>query len=78
MPKIDICGQRKKLTRNQCVVLNFIKQYIHDNQYPPSMLDMNKHFGWASPNAAVGHLNALERRGHIKRTRNVARGIKVL
>ena len=53
------------LTRVQAGVLLFIARHILTWQRPPTMRAIAVEFGWASENAALGHVHALERRGWI-------------
>ena len=67
----------KKITEKQSNVLQFIILYIRDKGYPPSIREIGDRFG-VNPRAVSGHITALERKGYIKTTPNVARGIKVI
>lgn len=68
----------EKLTDKQKSILDFIKSFIEDNGYAPVSKEINSHFGYSSINASTQHLNAIEKKGYIKRTPNVARSIVVL
>lgn len=78
MPKIDITGKRQKLTRQQMVVLNFIKDFKHEHEMPPTRQEMCDYFGWSSTNSAKDHLMALESKRHIELLKGTSRGIRVL
>lgn len=67
----------KKLTEMQGEVFGYITRFIKANGYPPTRAEIARYFDiW--PNAAQGHVDALERAGCIKRSHGVSRGIKVL
>ena len=68
----------KKLTDKQSAILTYIKDYIVSNGYSPIAKDIQSQFGYASQNAALEHLNAIEKKGYIKRTPKIARSIVVL
>jgi LexA DNA binding domain len=68
----------EKLTPVQAQVLRYVKKTIREQQAPPSRTEIASQFGWASANAAQDVLKALARKGHIKLTPGVARGIFVL
>jgi repressor LexA len=68
----------KKLTLRQSQVLKFIQQTILDTGYPPTRSEIAKELGFSSANAAEDHLRALARKGVIKITRGVSRGIQLL
>ena len=69
---------KKPLTERQLEVLVFIKEYIKENGFPPSIIDIKEHFGFKAKNAVTDFLKALEKKGYISRAFNVSRGIKVL
>ena len=65
------------LTDRQQSVLNFIRQFQINNGFTPSQREIAEHFGYASDTAAVGHLNALEKKGWIKRDPTKARSLVI-
>lgn len=66
------------LTAAQAQVLSFIERYRAINQMPPTRVDIARHFGWASANAAQEHLEALVRKGFVRLMPGKSRGIFVL
>ena len=68
----------KKLTDKQLAILTYIKGFITNNGYSPIPKEIQSQFGYASQNAAIEHLNAIEKKGYIKRTPKIARSIVVL
>ncbi len=66
------------LTERQEQVLDFIRSCIKEKHLPPTVREMCDHFGFAGPNATVGHLKALVRKGYIQREFNRARGITLI
>ena len=68
----------KPLTDRQQQVLNYILEHISGNGYPPTLREIAGHFHLSGPRAAVKHLNALQRKGHIRRNTGTSRGIEVL
>jgi len=64
-------------TRRQAQILDFIKDAIEDNGYPPTLAEIAGHFGFRSHNAAVDHLKALARKGAIELTEGASRGIRL-
>lgn len=71
------CGM-EKLTDVQAKVLRYVKKSQAEKQSPPSRTEIARHFGWASANAAQDVLKALERKGYVRLSAGVARGIYVL
>ena len=63
------------LAPRQRAVLEFIQQYLREKGYPPTLREIGKHLGIVSNNGVAEHLDALERKGWIRRTRTIARGI---
>jgi repressor LexA len=68
----------KKLTAKQREILDFIKGYIKDNNFPPTLEEIKENFSFSGPSAVITHLTALEKKGFIQRSRNISRGINVL
>lgn len=63
------------LTGRQRDVLDFIRSEQGQRGLMPSNREIMRHFGFASPNAVTNHLRALERKGVLQRSGNIARGI---
>lgn len=66
-----------KLTLRQQEVLNLLIDYQRKHGFPPTTYELTGMLGCRSPNAAATHLKALERKGAIKITRGVSRGISI-
>ncbi len=67
-----------KPTKRQQSVFDFLKNFLGENGYPPSLREICVHFGIRSPKNAKKHLEALERKGLIKRSANISRAIEIL
>lgn len=67
-----------RLTERQREILGFIKGAILSEGYPPSLREICARFSIKGPNNARKHLDALERKGFIRRRRGRARGIEVI
>lgn len=65
------------LTDKQQAIFDFILGYVKENGFPPTMRALAERFGFASPNAALSHLKALELKGKITMVKGISRGIKV-
>lgn len=65
------------LTSRQGEILGFLKDFIVENGYPPSLRDICARFNIKGPQNAGKHLAALEKKGFIKRSSNISRGIEV-
>ena len=67
----------KSLTDRQKQILEFVVSSITDRGYPPSVRDICRHFDIQSPQGAQRHLDALEKKGYIKRDARLARSLSV-
>ncbi len=67
----------KGLTEKQSRILNFILEHVHAHGYPPSIREIGNAFGFSSLRGVTVHLDALERKGYIKRA-STSRSITVL
>lgn len=65
------------MNKQESRILDYLKQYIGENGFPPSIREICKAFGFASPRAGQKYLEQLEAGGHIER-QNKSRGIKIL
>ena len=65
------------LTDRQKAVLDFLKSFLGENGYPPTVRDIGAHFNiqWA---AAKNHLKALETKGYIRINQFKSRGIEII
>ena len=68
----------EKLTNKQNLVLDFLKQSIAANGYPPTVREIGKAIGLSSPATVQVHLNTLEDKGYIKRKGSKNRAIELL
>lgn len=64
-----------ELTERQREILDFIKEFIGRRGYPPALRDICARFGIKGPQNARKHLDALERKGFIRRSSNTSRSI---
>ncbi|HIE04845.1 MAG TPA: transcriptional repressor LexA [Candidatus Latescibacteria bacterium] len=66
------------LTDRQRQVYDFIADSISCNGFPPTIREIREAFGFSSTNAVFAVLEALERKGYIRRHPSMARGIELL
>ncbi len=69
---------KRQLTLRQKSILQFLKNYLKINGYPPSLRDICAEFGIKGAKNARKHLEALERKGFISRHPNRSRAIDIL
>lgn len=55
------------LTDRQSEILSWIRRYVSENGYPPTIREIGKQFGIGSPNGVMCHLRAFEKKGLIVR-----------
>ncbi|SRR5258708_5607350 len=66
------------LTERQKEILDFIKAYIAKNGISPTLTEINKKFKLGSSSAAHQHVEALQRKGFLKKLPYQARAISVV
>jgi repressor LexA len=66
-----------ELTSRQREIFDFIKKFIKERSYPPSVREIGEHFH-IYPRAVFDHLKALERKGYLRRRGSMSRGLEVL
>jgi repressor LexA len=71
-------AERKALSPKQQAILRFIRDFVRDKDYPPSIRDIQDACGISSTSVVDYNLKALERSGYIRRDREVSRAIEVL
>ncbi len=69
--------KKNELTDAQNNVLKFIKRYMEHNNLPPTYEEIADNFGFKSKNSVETHLQALEKKGVIKRIEKKSRGIRL-
>lgn len=67
----------KCLTVRQKEILDYIQNHFFDNNYWPSIRDIQSHFGFRSTNAVMGHLKALESKDYIAHVPGQARAFRL-
>ena len=68
----------KELSGKQADILEFLRSFIEEKDYPPSIRDIQEGCGISSTSVVDYNLRKLEEKGHIRRDREVSRGIEVL
>jgi len=66
------------LTAKQRKVFNFLKDFIGEKGYPPTLREIAAHFGLMGPKAPQKTLAILERKGFLRRVQGGSRAIEVL
>jgi repressor LexA len=68
----------EKLTKRQSEVLQYLKEYIVSNGYPPTVREICKALDISSPATVHVHLTNLENKGIIRKENNQNRAIELL
>jgi repressor LexA len=66
------------LSARQKAMLDFIRQYIRENQFPPTIREIGEHVGISSTSVVNYNLNALVKKRFLERDENVARGLRLV
>jgi SOS-response transcriptional repressor LexA len=65
------------LSPRQTVALDFIRSYIAEYRYPPTLREIGAHMGIVSTNGVNDHMRALKRKGYITYRPMLSRSIRV-
>ena len=65
------------LTLRQQEILGYLQLHQREFGTWPSFREIEKHFGFRSTNAVMGHLRALERKGYLSRVPGQARTFRI-
>ncbi len=65
------------LTPRQSQILEFIQEFIEENEIPPTRAEIAKALGFKSANSAEEHLRALQRKDAIELIPGASRGIRL-
>ena len=68
----------RNLTKRQAEVLAYISRFMNENGYPPTVREVAHHLNLSGPRGAVKHLEALERKGRIRRVPGISRGLEIV
>jgi repressor LexA len=70
--------KRGKLTSTQENVLSFLKNFLQEKGFPPTLREIASHFGLRGPKAPQKTLQILEKKGYIRRVPGGSRAIEML
>ena len=68
----------RKLSERQQAILDYISDFLDENDYPPTIRDIQQELGISSTSVVDYNLKVLEDRNHIRRNRNISRGIEIV
>jgi repressor LexA len=67
-----------RITKRQNEVLEFIRDYIMEAGFSPTVREIAEHFGFTSHTSAEKHLVSLEKKGLIRRQPGLSRTIELM
>ena len=70
--------KERELTPTQEKVFNFLKDYLGEKGFPPTLREIASYFGLQGPKAPQKTLNILERKGYIHKVPGGSRAIEIL
>lgn len=65
----------EQLTERQKEILEFIRQFIDETGYPPTLRDISRKFGMSSTFGVQRHIDALTKKGYLSKESNTSRGL---
>src|SRR3954471_6430870 len=68
----------KDLSERQASILEYIASFLDDNDYPPTIRDIQRELAISSTSVVDYNLKVLEGRNYIRRNRNISRGIELV
>ncbi|UCE17816.1 MAG: transcriptional repressor LexA [Gemmatimonadota bacterium] len=69
---------KQLLTERQKAVLEYVSRCIREQGYQPTMREIGDHFGIRSTHGVHRHLDALERKGYLRREGGRSRAIRLV
>lgn len=67
----------KELSAKQSRIMDFLHRFLEERSYPPTIRDIQNGCKISSTSVVEYNLRILEREGHIRRDREVSRGIEL-
>jgi repressor LexA len=65
------------LTDRQQRILAFIRQYLEEHSYPPTIREISKATGITSTSVVKYNLERLQEKGYIERSQDISRGLRL-
>lgn len=65
------------LTKRQKQILDYIRDYIRENEYAPSLEEIKRHFRLSSLSTVHQHIENLKSKGYLKKIENQPRSIEL-
>ncbi|MCE1187706.1 MAG: transcriptional repressor LexA [Ignavibacteria bacterium] len=68
----------EQLTERQREILEFIRQFIDETGYPPTLREISRQFGMSSTFGVQRHLDALKKKGYLSKDSFTSRGLSLV
>ena len=68
----------KELSERQKGILEYIREFLNENHFPPSIREIGENVGISSTSVVKYNLDILERRGYIQRDPDISRAIRLV
>ncbi len=69
---------KQRLSARQQAILDFIRGFVRDHGYPPTVREIGTNVGISSTSVVDYNLRILTERGYVKRDQEISRGISVI
>lgn len=76
-PQATTPAHESPITERQVAILRFIEQNLRERGYPPSVREIGKAVGLASPSSVHTHIETLQRLGYLRKDPTKPRAIMV-
>ncbi len=70
--------ETRRLSTRQGHILEFVRQFVSDHSYPPTVREIGDGVGISSTSVVDYNLRVLAKRGHLRRDPDISRGIEIL
>ena len=67
-----------ELTRRQKEVLDFLKDFVMERGFPPTLREIASHLGVKGPKGPQKALRILERKGYLRRVPGGSRALEIM
>ena len=66
------------LTKRQKEILDYIRQYLADHGYAPTLQEIGGRFGLSSPATVYKHVEQLVQKGYLRKAQHQGRGLQLV
>lgn len=66
------------LTKRQKEILDFIRDFLEDHGYAPTLEEIGSHFGLSSPATVYKHVDQLVQKGYLRKAPHQGRGLQLV